>query len=137
MPEKKPTVQSLFEPPVNRMWDELHEMRKHCLGMIAASAQFGRIIDNPENLSQVKDVTLLVNTADDLLRGLHVMNDALDEIYNSHKHLVGGTEQPQECMQGIVYGEAYYTWIDEFNNFIMPMSDVFKNAIQGGVAVCE
>lgn len=121
------------KPPVSEVpfWDQLHDMYNHCRRMIGGTAYIGRVLRDEKHLKDVKDIPALTECTSQLLELLNEMQKSLEDIHNSHKDRHGKTKDLQEQLGGIVYGEAYYEWMNNFNEFVLPLSEKFKQAIGG------
>lgn len=106
----------------NENWSVLEGEYQRCVQLIL-SLNAKVILEkakDPKVLSQVSDRPALIKNIQVLNKDLNTFVQRLEAIHDTHKHLKGTTNGPDELIG--LYGtwEEYANWIMAFNNVVIP-----------------
>ena len=104
------------------LWDELHDMHNHCVRMLDGVNLISTTLPTVENQN-------LKEANEELLYKIEFLKQELQGIFQKHKDKTGNIKTPDETMEGILHGEAYYQWMTHFEENILPLSEKFEQSL--------
>lgn len=106
--------------PKTGCWDDLKEVHRQCLQMMASPMEIFALFKNKQALAAARDTSALLAEAKIIQNDYVDYRHALEVIYEQHSERSGGTENPDELMDALMIGEKYQGWMHSFDTVISP-----------------